>query len=125
MEAAPGLQLEALWTHFAEADDAESPRTATQLTRFLAEVDLVRRAGIQPPMLHCANSAATVLNPASHLDLVRCGLPLYGYRSTREAVPGFELQPVMTWKSRVVALHQLGPGDRVGYGGPSAPPPRR
>jgi alanine racemase len=117
VESSPWLQLEALWTHFAEADDIESPRTAAQLARFLAEVDLVRRAGIQPPMLHCANSAATLLNPESHLDLVRCGLPLYGYASTRAPVPGLDLHPVMTWKSRVVALHRLAPGDRVGYGG--------
>src|ERR1700716_3774460 len=68
-------------------------------------------------MLHCANSAATLLNPESHLDLVRCGLPLYGYASTRRPVPGLELRPVMTLKSRVVALHRLAAGDRVGYGG--------
>ena len=117
VESSPWLQLEALWTHFAEADDIESPRTAAQLARFLAEVDLVRRAGIQPPMLHCANSAATLLNPESHLDLVRCGLPLYGYASTRARVPGLDLHPVMTWKSRVIALHRLAPRDRVGYGG--------
>jgi len=117
VESSPWLQLEGLWTHFAEADDAASPRTATQLARFLAEVDLVRRAGIEPPMLHCANSAATLLYPQSHLDLVRCGLPLYGYASTRAPVPGLELRPVMTWKSLVVAIHRLGPGDRVGYGG--------
>jgi alanine racemase len=117
VESSPFLQLEALWTHFAEGDDLESPRTATQLGRFLAEVDLVRRAGIEPPMLHCANSAATLLHPESHLDLVRCGLPLYGYASTRTPVPGLELRPVMTWKSRVVAVHRLDPGDRVGYGG--------
>jgi alanine racemase len=117
VESSPWLHLEALWTHFAEADDVESPRTATQLARFLAEVDLLRRAGIQPPMLHCANSAATLLNPDTHLDLVRCGLPLYGYSSTRTPVPGLELRPVMTWKSRVVAVHRLSPGDRVGYGG--------
>jgi alanine racemase len=117
IEAAPYLRLEALWTHLAEGDDADSPRTAQQLARFLAEVDLVRRAGIEPPMLHCANSAAALLNPAAHLSMVRCGLPIYGYSPTAALVPGLDLRPVMTWKSRVVAVRHLAAGDRVGYGG--------
>ena len=115
--ASSGLELEALWTHFAEADDKESARNDVQLSRFLGEVDRIRRAGIEPAMIHCANSAATLLNPASHLDMVRCGLPLYGYSPTSVVVEGLQLRPVMTWKSRVVALHRLGPGDQVGYGG--------
>jgi alanine racemase len=117
IETAPYLRLEALWTHLAEADDANSPRSGGQLARFLAEVDLVRRAGIKPPMLHCASSAAALLNPPAHLSLVRCGLPIYGYSSTAAPVPGLELRPVMTWKSRVVAVRRLAVGDRVGYGG--------
>ncbi len=117
IETAPSLHLEALWTHLAEADDAQSPRSAGQLARFLEEVDLVRRAGIEPPMLHCGNSAAALLNPSAHLSLVRCGLPIYGYSSTATAVPGLELRPAMTWKSRVVAVRRLAVGDRVGYGG--------
>jgi alanine racemase len=117
VEASPGLELEALWTHFAEADDKASVRNEVQLSRFLGEVDRIRGAGIKPAMLHCANAAATLLNPASHLDMVRCGLPLYGYSPTPAVLEGLRLRPVMTWKSRVVALHRLGPGDRVGYGG--------
>jgi alanine racemase len=117
VEASPGLKLEALWTHFAEADDLDSARNEDQLSRFLAEVDRLSSVGIQPAMLHCANSAATLLNPDSHLDMVRCGLPIYGYSPTQAPMAGLQLRPVMTWKSRVVALHRLGPGDRVGYGG--------
>jgi alanine racemase len=117
VQASPGLELEALWTHFAEADDPASARSDAQLSRFLGVVDRIRDAGIEPAMLHCANAAATLLNPATHLDMVRCGLPVYGYSPTSAPVEGLQLRPVMTWKSRVVALHRLGPGDRVGYGG--------
>ncbi|HXO67184.1 MAG TPA: alanine racemase [Candidatus Dormibacteraeota bacterium] len=117
VEASPALQLEALWTHLAEADNRESLRNDDQLSRFLGEVDRIRRAGIEPAMVHCANGAATLLNPSSHLDMVRCGLPVYGYSPTSAPVDGLKLRPVMTWKSRVVALHHLDTGDRVGYGG--------
>lgn len=117
IDRTPGLSLQALWTHLAEADDPSSPRTAQQLAGFLAEVDRLRRAGIEPSMLHCANSAAALLSPAAHLDMVRCGLPLYGYLSTQVPVADLALRPVMTWKSRVVAVRRLAAGDRIGYGG--------
>ncbi len=117
IDRTPGLSLQGLWTHLAEADDPSSPRTAQQLARFLAEVDGLRRAGIEPSMLHCANSAAVLLSPAAHLDMVRCGLPLYGYLSTQVPVADLSLRPAMTWKSRVVAVRRLVAGDQIGYGG--------
>ncbi len=119
IDRTPGLSLEAVWTHLAEADDPSSARTAEQVARFLAEVDGLRRAGIEPAMLHCANSAAALLNPAAQMDMVRCGLPVYGYLSTQVPVDAISLRPVMTWKSRVVAVRRLAAGDRVGYGGAS------
>jgi alanine racemase len=68
-------------------------------------------------MLHAANSAAALLHPEAGLSMVRCGLPIYGYLPTTAPVPGVDLRPVMTWKSRVVAVRRLAVGDRVGYGG--------
>ncbi len=111
------LELEGLWTHFAEADDPASRRTQKQLQAFLAVVAALAAAGISPPVLHCANSASALLFPSTHLVLVRCGLPIYGYASTAETVEGLDLRPALTWKSRVVAVHDLAEGDRVGYGG--------
>jgi alanine racemase len=120
-----GLELEGLWTHFAEADDPRSARTQKQLQRFLGVVETLASAGISPPILHAANSGAAIQFPGTHLVLVRCGLPLYGYH------PGIEsddlpLRPVLAWKARVVAIHDLAPGDKVGYGGTyTAPGPVR
>jgi alanine racemase len=113
----PGLALEGLWTHFAEADDPASERTEAQLGAFLAVVAQLAAAGIRPSLLHCANSAAALLYPDSQLDMVRCGLPIYGYHPTVSPLEGLELRPVLSWKARLVAVHDLLPGDRVGYGG--------
>jgi alanine racemase len=122
----PALELEGLWTHFAEADDPESPRTQEQLRVFLGVVSTLASAGISPPVLHCANSAAALLFPSTNMVLVRMGLPMYGYSSTAAPLPGLELRPVLSWKSRVVAVHELAPGERVGYGGTfRAPGPLR
>jgi alanine racemase len=117
IEEDPLLELEGLWTHFAEADDAGSSRTQQQLQAYLAVLSELASAGISPPILHCANSAAALLFPSTHMILVRVGLPLYGYRSSPGIDPGLDLRPVLAWKGRVVALRDLAPGDRVGYGG--------
>ena len=119
IQQAPGLELEGLWTHFAEADDAASPRTREQLHRFLSVVGDLAAAGAGPTVLHAANSGAALHFPDTHLTLVRCGLPIYGYSPLAEGRAGTAagLRPVLTWKARVVALHELGEGDRVGYGG--------
>ena len=67
-----GLELEGLWTHFAdsELDDAG---TLEQLTRFRAAADALAAVGIAPGVLHTANSGATIRFPQTHLDVVRPG----------------------------------------------------
>ena len=111
------LELEGFWTHLAEADDVASPRTAEQVRVFATEAERLDRAGIVPRMLHCASSAGALLHPAARFDMVRCGLPLYGYASAAGEPVAGQLRPAMTWKARVVAQHELAAGDRVGYGG--------
>ncbi|HEV1998528.1 MAG TPA: alanine racemase [Candidatus Dormibacteraeota bacterium] len=117
IQEAPGLELEGLWTHFAEADDPASTRTQEQLQAFLAVVSDLASAAISPPILHAANSPAALQFPGTHLVLVRCGLPVYGYSPTAVPTDNLPLRPVLSWKARVVAVHGLDAGDRVGYGG--------
>ena len=113
----PRLELEGLWTHFAEADDLRSTRTQEQLQAYLGVLSSLAAAGISPAILHCANSAAALLFPSTQMVLVRIGLPIYGYRSSPSIDASLDLRPVLSWKGRVVAIHDLSPGDRVGYGG--------
>ncbi|HET7237241.1 MAG TPA: alanine racemase, partial [Actinomycetota bacterium] len=72
-----GLRLEGLWTHFA-ASEADEAGTRDQLAKLLAARDAMTGDGIEPAMLHAANSAATILYPDTHLDLVRPGAAIYG-----------------------------------------------
>ena len=74
--AEPSLALVGAMTHFATAD-ADLEFVDTQLARFIPFVDQLRRRcpGL---VVHAANSAATLRAPASHFDLVRCGIALYG-----------------------------------------------
>ena len=111
----PWLQLEGCYTHFAQADE-DPDWTREQLRRFLTAVTAMRERGAQFTTLHSANSAATLTLPASHLDLVRPGIALYGL-SPSDTVPlpaGF--RPALTWKTQVVQLKDLPAGHGVGYG---------
>jgi alanine racemase len=118
-------RLEALWTHLACADeaDADDPDglTARQLARFEAGVAAVRAAGIEVPLIHAANSAATLRLPRSHYDLVRPGLALYGHHATPAAaalVPPDRpvLRPVATLRAAVTFVKRVPAGASVSYG---------
>ena len=77
----PSLRFAALWTHFPVADcvgDEDRAFTVGQLRLLTEARDALRAAGHESPMLHAANSAGTIAYPAARLDLVRCGIALYG-----------------------------------------------
>ena len=65
-------------THFATADDRDDAFMDEQLERFLAWARAAARRARPELVLHAANSAATLREPRAHLDLVRCGIAIYG-----------------------------------------------
>src|SRR5581483_802044 len=109
------LELAALWTHFATADELDAPFFGEQLARFAALAERARSAhpGLE---LHAANSAATLREPASHFDMVRCGIAVYGLDPF--GADPFErgLEPALSLHSYVAAVKQFEPGDSAGYG---------
>lgn len=107
--------LEGIFTHFACADDEDKGKTARQLELFREVLGRLEEAGIRVPIKHAANSAATLEYPASHLDMVRVGIAMYGYHP-RPGAQGVDLRPALTWKARVVQVKRLPPGTPIGYG---------
>ena len=114
--ASPSLDIEAMSTHFATADDAEDPMFETQRLRFEAARDTVRTLGGQVRMAHAANSAASLRDSRTWADLIRPGLLLYGLVPSPMATT-VPLTPAMTLTSRVVAVKGIRAGERIGYGG--------
>jgi alanine racemase len=112
--AAPGLELAGVMTHFASAD--EDPEfTAEQLGRFEPFVRELR--GRWPGIVvHAANSAATLQAPASHFDLVRCGIALYGCDPMNNDPAAHGLEPALELSSYVAAVKPAVPGESAGYG---------
>ena len=110
LEASGKVAAISLMTHFADADGVSG--VATQLARF-SELT----AGLQGEVT-LANSAAILRYPETHADWVRPGIMLYGCSPFADvSADALGLQPAMTLASEIIALQELKPGDRVGYGG--------
>lgn len=117
----PGVRVEGVFTHFASADEEDKSFTRLQLQRFNAVVSALAEAGLRPPLVHAANSPATLAVPEAHLDMVRTGLAAYGLypspsaRRAAEAA-GVRLRPAMSLKAKVVSVRRLPAGSPIGYG---------
>jgi alanine racemase len=112
----PHLRLDAVYTHFAAADDPESPSLHDQRQCFEDASRTIDELGGGPRLRHAANSAALVRDSRVWYDFVRPGLMLYGLvpPPLHTTLP---LRPVMSLASRVVAVKGVREGEAVGYGG--------
>ena len=112
----PGLELEALYTHFSVADEADKAYTYQQHRLFVDILTRLREGGFEVGLAHAANSAATLDLSATHLQMVRCGIVLYGMRPSTEVEPTIPLRPAMSLHSRVARVRTLPAGSSVSYG---------
>jgi alanine racemase len=117
--ADPRLRLGGFWTHFAVSDEVDASYTAEQVARFDAALAVLARRGVQPELLHAANSAGAMWHPASRYDLVRCGIALYGLAPSADGLgrsPVPQLRPALSLKARVSHVRELQAGERLSYG---------
>ena len=118
LEAAAGdprLELAGFWTHFATADERTSDFFDRQLDRFEALVERVR-AEHPDVLIHAANSAATLRDPAAHFDMVRCGVAIYGLDPFGADPYEQGLEPALELRSYVADVKRFEVGDSAGYG---------
>ena len=112
-----GLELEGIFTHFATADSADKTYAEDQLDLFMRFLNRLRKAGLEPPVRHAANSAALIDMPQSHLDMVRPGIASYGlYPSDDVNKRHVSLKPAMALKARIIHLKKVPAGFKVSYG---------
>jgi alanine racemase len=110
------LRLEGVFSHFSDAESANEGYTQNQLRNFLSGIERLSGAGISPPLVHMAKSAAIVTVPASHFAMVRPGLALYGIYPSPACSKEITLKPVLSWKTRILQLKQVPEGSSLGYG---------
>ncbi|MHB8762310.1 MAG: alanine racemase [Coriobacteriia bacterium] len=112
----PGLVMEGAFTHFATADVPGDWEFARQAERFDRAIEDVRTEWSRPPLVHAANSAATILHPETHHDMVRCGIAVYGLHPERSTYGAVDLRPAMSVKTCVSFVKRIGLGEGVSYG---------
>jgi alanine racemase len=121
------LELKGLCTHFAGAESAQNhSRIKSQIAQFNDFHDYFKENQIQFERLHTACSAATLLFPETHMDLVRVGITGYGFWPTRETFELIKnqlppenrnpLKRLLTWKTEIMSLKAVKFGEFVGYG---------
>jgi alanine racemase len=113
--SSPNLRVEAVYTHFATADNPDHPMFAVQRERFEAVLASLPALGITTPVRHAANSAALLRDERIWYDFVRPGLLLYGVVPPPLAST-LPLRPALSLHSRIVAVKGLRPGEASGYG---------
>ncbi|MFQ3617135.1 MAG: alanine racemase [Cyanobacteriota bacterium] len=116
VQGLPNLQIASAYSHLATADEPDETVMRLQQQRFEAAIAQLRQAGVNPPKLHLANSAATLADSALHYDRVRVGLGLYGLYPAPHLASGIDLRPVMQVKARVTQVKAIAPGTGVSYG---------
>jgi alanine racemase len=120
------IELTGIFSHFASSgvftDTAVGQQTREQEERFYAALERLRALGIDPGIVHLANSAAIVSRPETWADMVRPGAILYGYHpgyepieKREEAEARLPLKPVMSLRSRIISLRSVPAGEGVGY----------
>lgn len=114
MQEKNAIRCEGVYSHFSCADtDLEFSRE--QLKKFLTVKKISETVGLKVPVFSIANSAGIINLPESHLDMVRPGLSLYGLKPTSDSEKKINLQPVLSWKTRVVFLKKVPPGTPISY----------
>jgi alanine racemase len=112
----PGLELEGLYTHFAQADAENKAHAFIQLERFQQVLHSLRELGLRPPIVHAANSAAMLTLPAAHFDMVRCGIAIYGLQPSSVVRLPDSFRPALAFKTQVSQVKWLPAGEGISYG---------
>ncbi|MGH3099345.1 MAG: alanine racemase [Thermoleophilia bacterium] len=117
-EHAGAIEVVAVWSHLAAADEPGHPSVPLQLAAFQRGYEQARAAGLEPTLRHLANSAGSLVVPEARLDLVRVGIAAYGIDPAPgiAALAGVGLRPVMRLRSQLVNVKQIPAGASVSYG---------
>ncbi len=117
MKSLPMLELEGVFTHFANADTKNQEFTLKQIEKFEKMTKAMEEAGVTFALKHCANSAGIIELSGQKFDLVRSGIISYGLWPSNEVKKDVvQLKPILSLKSHVVYVKEVEPGTTVSYG---------
>jgi len=111
-----GLRIDGLFSHLASADAVDTASARAQIARFADAVAAVADAGLRPPYVHLANSAAVIAAPEAHFSMVRPGIMLYGCAPASHLAARAQVRPALRLRSAVAQVRHVPAGTPVGYG---------
>ncbi len=114
--ATQNIIFEGLFTHFAKADELDPGPTDAQERRFQGLLQALDAAGLRPPLVHAANSAASLSRPKACFNLIRVGIAIYGMHPSAECPLPPEFRPALAWKATLSQVKTLPAGRGVSYG---------
>ncbi|TDO50568.1 alanine racemase [Kribbella sp. VKM Ac-2527] len=109
-EALGAIKIRGIWSHLSHGDEPNAPQNQKQLELFRTGLTLARRAGLNPSVIHLANSAGALTLDAPDCNLVRIGAALYGIDEL-----GIELTPPMRLVSKVAQVRRIRAGEGISY----------
>jgi alanine racemase len=115
------VSVEGVFTHFANADEPDLARARLQLERFNEVLRFYEQRSLPMPLRHAANSGAILQLPASHLDMVRPGVLLYGVSPALDLALSLDVRPALRWITRVVFFKVVQADNPVSYGSTWSP----
>ncbi|MDA8233947.1 MAG: alanine racemase, partial [Clostridia bacterium] len=111
------LVMEGIFSHLATADSRDKSFTEAQYQRFQDIVNQLQNKGLEIPIRHLANSAATIELPHTHLDMVRPGISIYGFYPSDEVERNLvNLKPALTLKAQAAYIKDVPAGTAISYG---------
>ena len=111
------FDVEGVYTHLANSELADKTFSLMQIERFQQVLDIYNRHGLHvPPLRHVCNSGGILNLPEAHFDMVRPGVLFYGVYPGEEVNRVVDVQPALTWRSRVSYSKRTRPGRPISYG---------
>ena len=108
--------LEGAYTHFATADEEESPLFDIQQKRFQDWLSWLSARGMRPPVVHVSNSAAAIRIPDQSYQYIRLGISMYGLKPSIDFTLPFPIREAFSLHSRLIHVKRLEPGETISYG---------
>ncbi|MGB7554870.1 MAG: alanine racemase [Candidatus Korobacteraceae bacterium] len=120
----PQIELEGVFSHLASSEVLDDKATQQQIERFKSALQTLAARGLRPRLRHLANTSAAIERPDTRHNFVRPGLALYGYEQqpcyhdgSSAITSPLPLQPVLAWKTHVIAIRDVPAGQALGYNG--------
>ncbi len=111
------IEVEGIYTHFANADITDKSDVNGQIERFDTLIRALESRGFTPKICHASNSAAIMEIPEGHFNMVRAGIAMYGLLPSDEVnINKIVLEPVMSVTSKIIHLKHVPAGFKVSYG---------